>query len=379
MRDRSGVVITGVGVVTPLGDRLDALWTRLAAGESAARPWDDLAREEFRHTVACRIDGLDDGDGRGRALGVIAARQAVVAAGVVLPARTAVVVGSTMGESGSFERAGAGERLDLGGETCAAFPRAIAADLGLAGPCRAYGAACAAGNYALGAAADLLRRDEADVVLAGGVEPFSRIAMVGFSRSRAMSATGVCRPFDARRDGMVLGEGAAMFVLERERDARARAATPLAVVGALGLACDAHHPTAPRPDGEGIAAAFRDALAEQDLAPRDVDWVCAHGSGTLLSDAAEAEAMRTVFGDRQPALAGLKGAFGHALGAATAIEAAVCVAALARQTIPPTVGLAEPGYPLDLVREPRAARLRWVANAGYAFGGLDSVLLLGAA
>ncbi len=378
MPDAARIVITGVGVATPLGHGLAELWSRVLAGESAARTWDDLVREDFRHTVACRVEGVDDDGGRGRNLGVLAARRAVVAAGLTLPARTGVCVGSTMGESGSFERAGAGETLDLRGETCVAFPRAIAADLVAGGPCLAHGTACAAGNYALGAAAGMLRRDEVDVVLAGGVEPFSRIAMTGFSRSRAMSSAGVCRPFDTRRDGMILGEGAAIFVLEREADARARGARPLAVVGALGLACDAHHPTAPRPDGAGVVAAFGDALATEGLAPDDIDWVCAHGTGTLLSDTAEAAAMQTVFGARQPAISGLKGAFGHAMGAATAIEAAVCVAALGEQTVPPTVGLAEPAYPLDLVCAPRAARLRWVANAGYAFGGLDAVLLLGA-
>ncbi len=379
MPEAPRIVITGVGVVTPLGHDLEELWSRVLAGESAARPWDDLAREDFRHTVACRVVGVPDAGGRGRNLGVLAARQAVAAAGLAPPARTGVCVGSTMGETSSFERAGAGESLDLRGETCAAFPRAIATDLGINGPCLAYGTACAAGNYALGAAADLLRRDAADVVLAGGVEPFSRIAMTGFSRSRAMSSAGVCRPFDARRDGMILGEGAAMFVLEREADARARGARSLAVVGALGLACDAHHATAPRPDGEGVVTAFLEALAAENLAPDDIGWVCAHGTGTLLSDAAEALAMQIVFGDRQPAVSSLKGAFGHAMGAATAIEAAICVAAIGKQVVPPTTGLAEPAYPLDLVREPRAARLQWVANAGHAFGGLDSILLLGAA
>jgi 3-oxoacyl-[acyl-carrier-protein] synthase II len=378
MPDQSRIVITGVGVVTPLGHRLDELWSRVLAGETAARSWDDLERAEFRHTVACRVEGIGDDGGRGRNLAVQAARHAVAMADLALPARTGVCVGSTMGESSAFERAGAGEHLDLRAETCAAFSRAIAADLAARGSCRAYGTACAAGNYALGAAADLLRHDEADVVLAGGVEPFSRIAMTGFSRSRAMSTAGVCRPFDAKRDGMLLGEGAAMFVLEREADARARGGRVLAVVGALGLACDAYHPTAPRPDGEGVVAAFLDALSTEDLVPDDIDWVCAHGTGTLLSDTAEAAAMQAVFGARQPALSGLKGAFGHAMGAATAIEAAVCVAALGEQVVPPTTGLTEPAYQLDLVRQPRAASLQWVANAGYAFGGLDSILLLGA-
>ena len=369
------VVITGLGLVTPLGNDPDTLWSRLLNGDSAARHWDDLANEDFRHTVACRVNDLPGEASRGRNLAVAAARAAVADAAIDLPPGTGVFVGSTMGESSAFEDPRHG---DLTTETCIAFPRAIARALDLGGPCRAYGTACAAGNYALGAAAAMLAERRLDVVLTGGVEPFSRIAMTGFSRSRAMSSSGVCRPFDTHRDGMLLGEGAAMMVLERETDARARGARPLAVVGALGLSCDAHHPTAPHPEGRGAAAAFLDALATHGLAPADVDWICAHGSGTLLSDAAESRAIATVFGDDMPPVSGLKGALGHAMGAATAIEAAVCVLAIARQTLPPTVGLVEPEFPLNHVREARPARPRWVANAGFAFGGLNAVLLLGA-
>lgn len=376
------VVVTGVGLVTPLGCDPDTVWTRLLAGDSAARAWDDLAGEDFRHTVACRVGEVPAVAGsRGRDLGVAAARAAVAHAGLALPSRTGVFVGSTMGESRSFEAAAAGGGSgDLTAETCVAFPRAIrdALGLGLDNPCRAYGTACAAGNYAIGAAGALLRRDGIDVALAGGVEPFSRIAMTGFSRSRAMSSGGICRPFDRRRDGMLVGEGAAMLVLEREADARARGARPLAVIGALGLSCDAHHPTAPHPEGRGAADAFRDALAAQDLVPRDIDWVCAHGSGTLLSDAAESRAMIDVFGAEGPRVSGLKGALGHSMGAATAIEAAVCVLAVDRRMLPPTSGLQDPEFSLKHVRAPEPVGARWVANAGFAFGGLNAVLLLGA-
>ena len=367
------VAITGLGLITPLGNDPDTLWSRLLTGDSAARHWDDLAGEDFRHTVACRVTDLG-GSSRGRSLAVSAARAAVANADVDLPAGAGVFVGSTMGESSAFEAAAHG---DLTTETCVAFPRAIGDALQLTGPCRAYGTACAAGNYAIGAAAAMLGQRRLDVALAGGVEPFSRIAMTGFSRSRAMSSSGVCRPFDAHRDGMLLGEGAAMMVLERETDALARGARPLATVGALGLSCDAHHPTAPHPEGRGAAAAFLDALSTQRLAPSDIDWICAHGSGTLLSDAAESRAITTVFGTDGPAVTGLKGALGHAMGAATAIEAAICALAITRQTLPPTAGLVEPEFPLNHIREPRPARPRWVANAGFAFGGLNAVLLLG--
>jgi len=390
MADTERVVVTGIGLVTPLGHELDAVWNRLLARESAARAWEDLEQEGFRHTVACRVSdipaagralagGPDAGPQRGRDFARAAARAAVAHAGIELPPATGVLIGSTMGESAAFEAAAAtGDGRSLCSETGAAFARAIADELGIGGPCLAYGTACAAGNYALGSAATKLRRRQLDVVLAGGVEPFSRIAMTGFSRSRAMSSSGTCRPFDARRDGMLLGEGAAVLVLERETDARARGARPLAVVGALGLSCDAHHPTAPLPDGSGASAAYRMALRGERLQPGDIDWICAHGTGTALSDAAESAAIRDVFGAEGPLVSGVKGALGHSLGAATAIEAALCVMAIARGVVPPTLGLNEPEFPLRFVREPTPCAPRWVANAGFAFGGLNSVLLLGA-
>jgi 3-oxoacyl-[acyl-carrier-protein] synthase II len=283
-----------------------------------------------------------------------------------------------MGESGSFEAAAKEDNaVDLNSETCVAFPRAIARALGLQGPVRAYGTACAAGNYAIGAAAQQLRKGHIDLALAGGVEPFSRIAMTGFSRSRAMSE-GTCRPFDQQRDGMLLGEGAAILVLERSSDAAARGMRPLAIVGALGLTCDAYHPTSPDPDGVGAAAAFRRAFATQGLEAGDIDWVCAHGTGTLLSDAAEAKALDTVFAKGAPPVSGIKGALGHSMGAATAIEAAICALAIDRQQLPPTIGLEEPAFDLPFVRAPLSQPVRWAANAGFAFGGLNAVLLLGA-
>ena len=353
-------------------------------GDSAAREWDDLAEEEFRHTVACRVEDswLVDGGAlsRGRRLALAAAGDAVNDADLALPKSTGVYIGSTMGESAAFEaaaREGDRER-DLRDETVVAFPRFIREALGLSGPAVAYGTACAAGNYALGAAADALRRGDIDAALAGGVEPFSRIAMTGFSRSRAMSSSGVCRPFDNNHDGMLVGEGAAVMVLEREADARARGAGVLGAVGALGLTCDAYHPTAPKPDSSGAAAAYWRALGTEGLAPGDIQWICAHGTGTPQSDGAEARAVTSVFGDTGPPITALKGAFGHAMGAASAIEAAICLLALKHGVLPASTGLIEPEFPLDHVITPRKATPAWIANAGFAFGGLNSVLLLGA-
>lgn len=378
------VVVTGVGVRTPLGADLDTLWSRLLAGETASRPWPDLASAGFPVDRACRIaEPLDDPSPlrRGRALARGAARDAWVAARLPEAARSGVFVGTTMGESAAFEAAATDGALAIDDAAGSVFAGEVARELELGGPVRTYGTACAAGNYAIGAAAAAIRRGSADAVIAGGVEPFSRIALLGFARSRAMSGD-LCRPFDRSRSGMQLGEAAAFLVLESEDRARARGAAPLAIVGGLGLSGDAFHPTAPRDDGSGMAAAMRACLTETDLASGDVGWICAHGTATVRSDAAEARAVHDVFGDVPPPVSGLKGALGHSLGAATAVQAAVATRAVAERVLPPTANLEDPdeSLALDLLRKPRAARgLYWVMSCGYAFGGLNSALAVGRA
>jgi 3-oxoacyl-[acyl-carrier-protein] synthase II len=215
-----------------------------------------------------------------------------------------------------------------------------------------------------------------EVAIAGGVEPFSRVALTGFSRSRAMTSE-KCRPFDLKRDGMILGEGAAIFVLESEDHAIQRGAIPLAVIGSLGLSGDAFHPTAPLQDGSGVARAMENALKLEKIVSGEVDWICAHGSGTLASDKAEALAILNVFGGEVP-VSGVKGAFGHALGAASAIQAAVCLMALQHDTVLQTVNLEnpDPEFGINLVQFRLKKELTYIMNCGYAFGGLNSALLL---
>lgn len=380
-------VVTGVGMVTALGDDLDDIWRSLLAGKTAARRWDDLAAEGFPVTTACRIPG-DVGAShptwRGRAMGQAAAQQALADAGLGGDDRRAgigVFVGTTMGESAGFEAAaqtGGVPVVDAGGQI---FVAHLKSALRLDGPSRTYATACAAGNYAIGAAAQAVVTGPTEVVLAGGIEPFSRIALLGFARLRAM-ATDACRPFDAQRTGMQLGEAAAFLVVEEETHARRRGATSLAVVGGLGLSGDAHHPTAPRTDGSGMAAAMLAGLEASGLTPEDVGWVNAHGTGTVPSDAAEARAVSRVFADRAPPVSSLKGAFGHSLGAATAVEAVASVLALQTGMLPPTANFdrIDPELTIDVIAAARPAPdLRWVMNCGYAFGGLNSALLIGAA
>lgn len=373
------VVITGVGVSTPLGDSVDALWRALLAGETAVRDEPELAAAGYRGTRACRMHGFDaDPLRRGRSLAVAAAERAVRDAAIALPDRAGVFIGSTLGESAAFERAAEGALIDLADHGVPSFTAGVRERFALSGPAQSLATACAAGNYALGAALAALRAGRCELALAGGVEPFSHLSLVGFSRSRAM-ALDTCRPFDAQRSGMLLGEGAAMFVMERADAALARGATPLAEVCALGLSCDAHHATAPLADGSGMRAAMQAALDAAGITPAEIDWVNAHGSGTRASDAAEARALHALFGSEMlPPVSGSKGALGHALGAASAIEAAICVLGLRAQLVPPTAGHEHPDADQGIActRAPLPRRLRWVMNNAFAFGGLNSALLL---
>ncbi len=387
------VVVTGTGAVSALGGDVGETWDGILDGRTAVRHWPDLAAEGHALDVACRVDDAvwaGDVPGprvRGRALARRAAREALDDAGLldadgrlvagVDPARVGVFVGTTMGESGVYEESTATGGFDLAEGGSQVFATTVASAFGLTGPCRTLGTACAAGNYAIGAAARAVASGRVDIALAGGVEPFSRIAMVGFARMRAMAPDG-CAPFGLGRRGMTLGEGAAFVVLQRREDA----VTARAVVGGLGLSADAHHPTAPREDGSGMAAAMRAALAASALSPGDVGWVSAHGTGTPRSDAAESRALHTVFGGTPPPVSSIKGALGHALGAATALEAVVAVRSLETRTLVPNAGVAQvdPDLDVDVVLTARPApQLDWVLSCGYAFGGLNSALVLGRA
>jgi 3-oxoacyl-[acyl-carrier-protein] synthase II len=387
------VVVTGTGAVSALGGDVEATWQAILEGRTAVRHWPDLAAEGHALDVACRVDDgvwgdhVPDGRVRGRALAQRAAREALSDAGLlgpdgrlvdgVDPSRVGVFVGTTMGESGVYEQATASGEFDLDEGGSQVFATSVASTFGIGGPCRTLGTACAAGNYAIGAAARAVASGRVDIAVAGGVEPFSRIAMVGFARMRAMAPDG-CAPFGLGRRGMTLGEGAGLVVLRRREDA----GSPRAVVGGLGLSADAHHATAPREDGSGMAAAMRAALTASGLAPRDIGWVSAHGTGTPRSDAAESLALHTVFGDTPPPVSSVKGALGHALGAATALEAVLSVRSLETRRLVPNAGVAQvdPTLDVDVVLTAREApELDWVLSCGYAFGGLNSALVLGRA
>lgn len=398
---RDPVVVTGMGVVTALGRGAPSLWDAVLTGRSGVRPVRSFATSDYATCLGAEVpaallpSSYRDGAGRpllGRAaaLSRLAACDALSGAGVH-GEDLDVVVGTTMGEPTWIETwpeqdARAWPPLPhRAAELLAGTPDVLAADtarhVGAGGRVLALGGACAAGNGALAWGLDALRDGRHTRVLAGGVDAFSRTAFTGFAKLGALARDG-CRPFGRDRQGLVLGEGAAFLVLERRSTAAGRGAAELAVLAGAGLACDAHHPTAPLPSGAGAAVALRSALDDARVDRCDVDWVCAHGTGTPANDAAEVAALHRVFGDGpRPPATSLKSLTGHGLGAASAVEAVLSVLALQQQVIPPTwhAGEQDPALDWDIVPdEPREAPLRIIANQAYAFGGIDVVTVLAA-
>jgi 3-oxoacyl-[acyl-carrier-protein] synthase II len=441
------VVITGLGVVTPVGVGRGPFWEAILAGRhgfARVRSFDTSALpvhlgaevgEDFRPEDHVRT--LDPGEvGRASQLAIAAARLALADAGIgpVHPPRTTplpprprqssaasigvalpevmgnggggagtiagapppercgVAMGTTSGEPLEVERFDdlvVGERLDrLGPEFIRRYPchviaGHVAAELGFAGPNAMIPTACAAGNYAIAHAHDLLCLGRADLMLAGGADAFSRITYHGFARLGAI-APDLCRPFDRDRRGMIPGEGAAVLVLEPRAAALERGARIYAEVAGYGLSCDAHHMTAAHPEGRGAARAMERALADAGVVPEEVSYVSAHGTGTPTNDRLEVLAFRRVFGAAAPRvpISSIKSMLGHTMGAASAIEAAACALAVHTDRIPPTAHFAAPDPEADGAAEldfvPNEARDHPVAvamNNAYAFGGNNASVL----
>ncbi|MFF9086365.1 beta-ketoacyl-[acyl-carrier-protein] synthase family protein [Streptomyces sp. NPDC014991] len=400
---RAPVAVTGLGLVTPAGIGKDAAWTGLCAGQSTAAA--DPGLDGLPVAFSCQVPGLDAAGLLGHRLArrldrfttfaLLAAREAVADARLGPDgwdgARVGVVMGvgtgSMQGWQAEFDRLAdhTPQRVSP-----LALPRSvpnmaaaeIALDLGALGPNMVVSTACASGTSAIGLARDWLLSGRCDVVLAGGSES-ARLRMTAacFAQMRALSRRSAAphaasRPFERDRDGFVLGEGAAVLVLERTEDARARGVRPTALLAGFGASCDAHHFIAPHPDGEGAARAVSGALADAGLAPEDIDHVNAHGTATPQGDAAEHNALHRVF-HRPPPVTAVKGTIGHAIGGAGAIEAACTVLTLRHQLIPPTANLdtLDPSLDLDVVaKAPRAHRIRAAVSNSFGFGGQNAVL-----
>ncbi|HEU0019458.1 MAG TPA: beta-ketoacyl-ACP synthase II [Thermoleophilaceae bacterium] len=395
------VVVTGVGAVTPLGVGAEPLIERWAAGEcgivdglGGCRDFDAAVLLDRRS--ARRADRFTQ-------LALVAAVEALAQAGwadgaPVPPERAGCVIGTGIGGIGTIEDqhdrlrdSGAAAVSPLGVPLLMsnAASGAVAMSHGLKGQCFGTVSACAAGAHAVGAGLRMIQHGDADACVVGGAESaLTPLAMAAFAAMAATSPTGVSRPFDARRDGFVMGEGAGVLVLEAEGAARARGATPLAVLSGYGATADAHHITAPEPSGDGAARAMRAALADAGRAPADVGYVNAHGTSTPLNDRSETAAIKAALGEHATTVpvSSTKSAIGHLLGAAGAVEAVATVLALRRGIAPPTVGWEQRDDDLDLDYVPDSGRALTrnghapvALSNSFGFGGHNAVLCLEAA
>ncbi|MFJ2863637.1 beta-ketoacyl-[acyl-carrier-protein] synthase family protein [Kitasatospora sp. NPDC087314] len=402
------VAVTGLGLVTPAGTGAAAVWERFLGAEPTAGTDPELAG--LNVDFSCQVADFDPSAllggrlarrlDRFAQLALVAARQAVADAALDPAAWDGTRVGVVLGVSANSVQTYAVEyaRLEQGRADRVSplmLPRSIpnmaagevGLDLGIRGPGLVVSTACASGTTALALGADLIRAGTCDLVLAGGTDsPRTPMTAVAFDRLGALSRrrhdpAGASRPFDADRDGFVLGEGAGVLVLERAEHARARGARPRAYLAGHGAAGDAHHFTAPHPGGDGLARAVRAALTDAGLAPHEIGHVNAHGTGTLLNDPAEAAALRQVF-HRPPPVTANKSVIGHTMGAAGAIEAAVTVLTLQHRLIPPTANLdrLDDAIDLDVVaKAPRPLAVPAALSVSSGFGGQNAALVLTAA
>lgn len=402
------VVITGVGAITPVGSGADGLWDGVMADRSAVRAIDRFDASLFPSRIAAHVDDFDPADhldarrarrlDRFSALSVAASRMAFRDAGLDGASRgatTGVWIGSALGgiAFGEEQHAGfvaRGVRGVAPTLALAVFGGAgasnVALDLDLTGPSVGNANSCASGAVAIGQAFAAIRDGTVEAALAGGAEAplapltFGAFAMIRVLSERNDDPSRASRPFDRERDGFVMGEGAAVLVLEEREAAMRRGARVVAEILGFGASNDAYHMTAPRPDGRDAARAIRSALADAAIPPERIGYLNAHGSGTPLNEPAEARAIRAAFGPLADGIkvSGTKGLYGHALGASGAIEAAITAMALDRGTLPGTcnLGVLDPEIDLQVLRAAVTERVEAAVSTSFGFGGMNAALVL---
>lgn len=385
------VAVTGLGVVSPCGIGVDAFFDGLCApaaeGERRVQDFEPLDWFD-KPKDARRSDRYSQ-------FALAAAAMALDQAGEIDadPGRKGVFIGTGIGGISTLENQ-IENRVEKGERRVSPFlvpmmmPNAAAASVsmrhGWQGPCENTVTACAAGTHAIGNAANLIRYGRCDAVLAGGSEaPFTKTAMAGFRNMTALSTSGMSRPFDVRRDGFMMAEGAGVLVLEEWDQAVARGATILAEILGSASSADAHHITAPMPGGAGAINCMNLALDDSGVDARDVVHINAHGTSTTLNDAAEAEAIAKLFGQPGPAVTSTKGVTGHALGGAGALEAVAVILAMQHKLIPPTAGFEQPDPELASINLVVGDPLSWepgpsLSNS-FGFGGHNGTLVIGPA
>jgi 3-oxoacyl-[acyl-carrier-protein] synthase II len=413
------VWITGIGIITAAGTGLEAFRAGLRAGSSPVKRIDRFDPSPFRSQVAAQVDDFDPLAwmppktarqlDRFSQFGLVTGQLALADAGLrpgeggaASPERIGIYLGSALGGIAYAEEQheryiAKGIRQVAPNLALAVFGGAAPANLGIAldvrGPILSTANSCASGAVAIGEAVGAIRAGEIDAAIAGGVEiPLSPLAFGAFDIIRALSAGSnddpahACRPFDAQRDGFVMGEGAALLVLESDEIVRARGVEPYAEVMGYGATSDAYHMVQPRADGREAARAARIALAQAIVSPEEIDYVSAHASSTPLGDIAEARAIALALGAgvaSEVPVSGTKALYGHPLGASGAIEAAICALAIRDGWAPASVNLEEPDPEIAailpcLLREGRAGEYRRILSTSFGFGGLNAALVFGA-
>jgi 3-oxoacyl-[acyl-carrier-protein] synthase II len=403
------VVVTGLGAIHGLGHNVETFWASLLAGRSGVDRLTHFATTDFACQIGAEVRDWDPAqhmdpkearrNDRYTHFGYVAARQAVKDASLDMTKedgdRVGVIIGSGIGGMQTYETqlrvlAERGPRKvspftipSLIGNMCSGL---VAIDLGARGPNFGIVSACATGTHAIGEAAHSIRRGDADVMIAGGSEaaitPFS---YASFCSMKAMSTRNddpahASRPFDAQRDGFIMGEGSGVLVLESLEHARARGARIYCELAGYAATCDAFHITQPDPEGKGLSMAMKRALSSSGVAPTEVDYINAHGTSTPYNDKFETLAIKKVFGDhaRKVAISSTKSMTGHLLGAAGGIESVICVKTIESGRIAPTINLVDPDPDCDLDYVPnvsRAANVRTVLSNNLGFGGQNAAVV----
>jgi 3-oxoacyl-[acyl-carrier-protein] synthase II len=403
------IAVTGVGVVTPTGIGCEAMWTSLSNGVSGISMIEHFDASEYSTRFAGYVKDFDPSAiidkkelrrmSRFQQFAVAAAEEAMRDAGLTdiddeTALRAGCIIGSGIGGLGTMEEQNA-ILLERGPSRISPFlvPMMIV-DLaaghvsirhGLKGINYAPVSACATGSHAIGEAGEVIRRGDADIIIAGGFDAgVTPLGVAGFAAARALSTrnddpTGASRPWDSGRDGFVIAEGGGLLVLEEWDHAVARGAHIRAELIGYGATADAYHITAPAPDGNGAIRAMHQALAQADIEPRRVDYINAHGTSTEVGDLAETNAIKAVFGADAPLVSSTKSMMGHMLGGAGAAEAAVCILAMEHGVVPPTINLTDPDPECDLDYVPNVARhvpLDLTMSNSFGFGGHNATLIL---
>ncbi|MBU1998496.1 MAG: beta-ketoacyl-[acyl-carrier-protein] synthase family protein [Candidatus Omnitrophota bacterium] len=394
------VVVTGLGVISAIGTGRKKFWEAALSGASGINEVSSFDTSSFKCHRAGEVKNFNPEEfipkrkvkflGRSSQLAIAAASLAIQDAGFELKTlpknKLGVLIGTTMGEKPIEELAqiwAKGGLKDIDRRRILqSSANNISANVAMYAKARGqnylFPTACAAGNYAIGYGFDLIRSRDIDYALAGGAEAFSYTAFVGFQRLYAM-ATDKCQPFDKNRKGMMLGEGSAMLLLERLDLALERKREIYAEIIGYGLSCDAHHATAP--EVRGVSQVMEKALKECSISYKDVDYICAHGTGTPMNDRIEAQAIKNVFKERAKEIPvnALKSMLGHSMGAASAIEAVSCCLSAKFDTIPPTINYETPDPQCDIDCVPNTKREKIIniaMNNAFAFGGNNSSLVI---